>query len=180
MSQERPAKRVSAKSVRMIRIERRKAMNTKLLRHCRRAFPAFLLPALVLAGLATGPGARQDDEPSIVSHMKSINRNLRRLRRDLREPGEVSALLSIVASMKEKALAAKEESPLKTPDLPEPDRKPFLEAYRKAMDGLISDLGHLETAISKRDWDTARDLVSKLYDLKRESHQEFQKKEEGG
>lgn len=138
-----------------------------------------IFTALLFTSAAVGqsvvPEPKKDEDPVIVQHMKQMNRNLRRLRRQVADPAQREANLLLVRQMKTHAMAAQKEQPLKTPDLPEAERGPFLKAFRAQMDVLIETLTKLETALQDEKLGQAEELVKKLFDLKKEGHEKFQK-----
>ena len=100
-------------------------------------FIASAVALVLLSSLASALAAQppQDaDDPAIVKYMKTVNRNMRRLRRQVSDPAKNEASLEFVATVKKNILAAREEHPLKTPELPEAEREPFLKAYHEALD----------------------------------------------
>lgn len=132
------------------------------------------------AAESTAEPVVQDDEDAapIVLHMRQVNRNLRQLRRQLGQSDKKAESLKLVQSIQQDLQAAKELEPLKTDDLPSSDRAAFLKDFRSLMDTVISAVEELHGAIEGDDIEKASSLVSKLNDLKREGHEQFQKEEE--
>ena len=150
-----------------------------------RKMSRFAILASLLAFSATGawaatPAPGQDEDPAIVQHMKQVNRGLRRLRRQVADPAQKDSSLQLVRRMKTGVQAAQKEEPLKTPDLPEAERGPFLKAFGEKMDAVIETLTQLESALEHEKFDQAEELVKKLFALKKEGHDKFQKEIEIG
>lgn len=141
---------------------------------------ASLLAFSTSGAWAFSPAPPQDEDPVIVQHMKQMNRALRRLRRQAGDAEQKDSSLELVRQMKTHAQAAQKEDPLKTPDLPEAERGPFLKEFREKMDSLIETLTQLESALENDHFDQTEELVKKLFDLKKEGHDKFQKEMEIG
>ncbi len=144
------------------------------------AILASLLTCLAPGAWAASPAPAQEEEPAIVQHMKQINRSLRRLRRQAADAAQKDSSLELVRQMKTHAQAAQKEEPLKTSDLPEAERGPFLKAFREGMGSVIETLTLLESALENEKFDQTEELVKKLFDLKKEGHDQFQKEMEIG
>jgi soluble cytochrome b562 len=142
---------------------------TKSSRHWALALTAlFLLLQPFVAASAT------EEVPAIVTHMRAINKSLRALRRQLAQPNREQENLELLTKIKEHLLAAKKEQPLKTPELPEPEREPFLEAYQASLDEVIGVVDLLKASVREGKTDEAQGLVGRLNELKREGHKRFQ------
>lgn len=138
------------------------------------------LAAILLATALTptaGPSATppQDDEPVVVQSMKQIGRDLRQLRRQVRDAANKDSALELISKIKTNLQIAQKEQPLKTPDLPESERAEFLKSYRSMLDDVIATVGKLEAAVGSGDMEQAQTLVRKLYDSRKEGHKRFQK-----
>ncbi len=144
------------------------------------ALLASLLTFSASGAWAAHPAPAQDEDAAIVQHMKQVNRGLRRLRRQAADPAQKDSSLELVRKMKSSVQAAQKEEPLKTPDLPEAERGPFLKAFREKMDSLIETLTQLESALQNDKFDETEELVKKLFALKKEGHDKFQKEMEIG
>ncbi len=137
---------------------------------------AAILLATALMPTA-GPSATppQDDEPVVVQSMKQIGRDLRQLRRQVRDAANKDSALELISKIKTNLQIAQKEQPLKTPDLPESERDEFLKSYRSMMDDVIATVGKLDAAVRSGDTEQAQTLVRKLYDYRKEGHKHFQK-----
>ena len=141
-------------------------------------FGMGLALAVPSAAFSATESPENDQIPAIVSHMKALNSNLRRLRRQVRDPDNREASLELLVEIKKHAVAAQKEEPLKTPDLPETDREAFLKAFRDLMDEVIETIEQAEAALKDGRDDEAQGLVRKIYGFKSDGHKRFQKKEE--
>lgn len=119
--------------------------------------------------------ARQDEQPPppIVQHMRHINQNLRTLRGQFDQSAMQAENLRLVEAIRSDVRAAEKLQPLKTPQIPAEQREAFLKNYRAELEEVVDTLDQLEGALKKNDTDTAKTLILKLNDIKREGHQRF-------
>ncbi|HSR49249.1 MAG TPA: cytochrome b562 [Acidobacteriota bacterium] len=132
------------------------------------------LPLLSAPALAQ----EQGDEPEIVQHMKSMNGILRQLRRLSRDAANKTAVLDMIEEFRGHALAAQKEAPLKTPDLPETEREAFVKEYRQTIEKMLSTLDQFKAAVEDEDVEQSQQILRRLFDWKKQGHDQFRKEED--
>jgi soluble cytochrome b562 len=137
-------------------------------RHCALALTTLFL--LLQPLVAVSPA---EEAPAIVAQMRSINKGLRVLRRQLAQPNKKQQNLELLTKIKEDVLAAKKEQPLKTPELPESERGAFLEAFRARLDEVIAVIDQLKLSVREGKNEETQRLVGRLNELKKEGHKRF-------
>jgi soluble cytochrome b562 len=121
-----------------------------------------------------GPSA---DDPVIVQKMQVAGRSFRQLRRQFQDEAKKDENLELVAAIKNSLLAAKQEEPLKTPNLPAEEKDQFLSDYRGMLDTVVDLLGKLETSLKESNFDLAREQILKLNEFRTDGHDKFQQEE---
>ncbi len=140
------------------------------IRHHRNIWPVLILFCLTVPIL----GATSDEDvPAIVAHMRKINENLRKLRSQYDQPDKKSENVELVETIRTHVKAAQKLQPLKTPKIPADQKEAFLKAFRAKLDEVLDTLVQLEDAEKKGDFPSARELILKLNELKKEGHNRF-------
>lgn len=133
-----------------------------------------LMLLTVVCLLAVPAAAQEGEEPEIVRRMENMNDILRQMRRQARDAANKASLLDLIEEFRGHALAAQKETPPKTSELPESEREAFIEKYRQTMDRMLSTLDKFKAAVEAGRVEQANQLVRRLYDWKKEGHEEFQ------
>ena len=85
--------------------------------------------SVLISKASTLPGnaesLSQEDVPPVVDQMRQINQNLRQLRRQL-TADKKDENLQLIREIRKNLEKAREEEPLKTPELPAQERDSFL------------------------------------------------------
>lgn len=140
------------------------------IRHHRYIWPVLILFCLTAPIL----GARNDEDvPPIVAHMREINENLRKLRSQYDQPDKKPENVQLVETIRTHVEAAQKLQPLKTPKIPADQREAFLKAFRTKLDEVLDTLAQLEDAEKEGNFPSARELILKLNELKKEGHKRF-------
>jgi soluble cytochrome b562 len=117
--------------------------------------------------------AEDEPVPPIVAHMRKINENLRTLRGQYDQPALQSENVRLVETIRTHVKAAQQLEPLKTPQIPAEQRADFLRDFRATLGRVLDTLDQLEAALKRNDAATAKALILKLNDIKREGHEKF-------
>ncbi len=117
-----------------------------------------------------GPGGAGGEIRSLEGAMKILNGSLRRLGKQLGESDKKSENLNLVASAERAAIAAKGMKPENSPAGSGPDA---IKAYQMAQITLARTLLDLEEQILNDKTEDAKKTMTKLGEIKDESHKKF-------
>ena len=136
--------------------------------------------SVLISKASTLPGnaesLSQEDVPPIVAQMRQINQNLRQLRRQL-TADKKNENLQLIREIRKNLEKAREEEPLKTPELPAQEWDSFLKGYQVLIGKVLNTLDNLESSVSDGKLEQAETLLAELNNLKKEGHQKYQKAE---
>jgi hypothetical protein len=119
------------------------------------------------------PAAEAEAEGPLQIAMETIEENLGRLRRALREDADVPEALAAVAAMQEATLRAKLLEPPLAAKIPEAERPAFLRDFRKLLIRLATAQLALETALLDGDLESARALFKEVRAFEDQGHERF-------
>jgi soluble cytochrome b562 len=117
--------------------------------------------------------AEDEPVPPIVAHMRQINKNLRTLRGQYDQAALEAENVQLVETIRAHVKAAQQLEPLKTPQIPVDQRAAFLKDFRSTLGKVLNTLDQLEAALKQNDSASAKELILKLNDIKREGHEKF-------
>jgi soluble cytochrome b562 len=117
--------------------------------------------------------AEDEPVPPIVAHMRQINKNLRTLRGQYDQAALEAENVQLVETIRAHVKAAQQLEPLKTPQIPVDQRAAFLKDFRSTLGKVLDTLDQLEAALKQNDSASAKELILKLNDIKREGHEKF-------
>ena len=135
----------------------------------------FRLILALTAAFALGcPSAFSEDEHTpLEKTMKSMNKILRTLKRQVADPAKKEENLTLVAAMKKEVDEGLKLQPVKTRDVPEAEKPAYLEKYRSQMTELGQSIQELEVAIKADKPDEAEKIFEKLKKQKDNGHKAF-------
>src|SRR5262245_10601007 len=99
-----------------------------------------LLTVTVSAVLSAGDDGKKEEESVLHQQMEKIERGLKRLRRDVKDPAKNASSLEIVAGIEAAALECKLQVPPLAAKKPEAERAAFVRDYRKTLAGVVKDM----------------------------------------
>lgn len=120
--------------------------------------------------------ARADEgeqESPLHQAMERIERGLKKLRREVKDPAKNATSLETLLDMQDAAGKTKVMIPPITEKQPEAERDAFVKDYRKRMIAVQKDLLDLEIAILDGDTAKAQELVKKVSDAEDSGHEKF-------
>jgi soluble cytochrome b562 len=107
--------------------------------------------------------------------MRDVNKGFRTLRRQLDDTAQKDANLKLIAQIRSALSLAKQEEPLKTPELPASDRGPFLEGYQQLLEKVIAEMDKLKEAVAAGNIAEAKNHLKQINEIKTQGHERFQK-----
>jgi len=131
------------------------------------------LTLLTTAALGlTAAFAAEDDTP-LAKEMKSVNKNLRTLKRQVADASKKDDNLALLATIKKNIAAALKLEPAKTKDVPAAEKAAYVDKYKQQMSDLGKSFEEIETAIKADKTDDAKKLFEKLSQQKEKGHKDF-------
>jgi len=130
------------------------------------------LPSLVSA-------SEEGEHTALDTSMDKMNDAYRDLRRSIRDATEEQkpGYLALMEIMIKEAKAGKDMVPEKVAELPEAKQADMITAYKKEMDGLITELEEIFTLIEQNQFDEASTALRGLRTIKSEGHDRFRKED---
>jgi cytochrome c556 len=133
---------------------------------------SLLTLALTLAIGGSMAFAADDDTP-LLKEMKTINKNLRTLKRQVEDASKKDENLALVAASRKAIEASLKLEPMKTKDVPAADKAAYLDKYKAQMNDLAKSYADLETAVKDGKADEAKKIFEKLSEQKEKGHKDF-------
>jgi len=115
----------------------------------------------------------QDDEAPLEDIMGTISSRHKRLRRTIPDAAMNQTSLKYLLEMQTACVEAKKYPPSKAAKVPESQRSKFVNAYKKGINQLISQLIVIENALLDGDQKAAQASYAKLLEIKKASHDKF-------
>jgi len=131
------------------------------------------LTLLTTAALGLTVAFAAEDDTPLMKEMKSVNKNLRTLKRQVADPAKKDDNLALLATIKKNIDAATKLEPAKTKDVPAAEKAAYLEKYKQQMTDLGKSFEEIEVAIKAGKTDEAKKLFEKLSEQKEKGHKDF-------
>jgi cytochrome b562 len=109
-----------------------------------------------------------------------MNKNLRQLSHQYKDPAQKDSSLALVASMQKHAQTARTMTPPKAEKLTGDAQARLLDTFHKDLDGLIKEIAALKDAIANNQIDTAKAEIDKIRGLKDSGHHDLGVGQGGG
>jgi hypothetical protein len=141
---------------------------------------SLLVAAPVLRAQDAGgaPAATQsDDKTDLEKQMTIINKAMRKLKNQVKDPSSNADSLAAVAQIHDAATAALELTPKKEKDLPDADQAQFQSNYVAAMKDFITQVDSLTAALTANDNDKAATILAQLGKTEGKDHKAYKKVE---
>ena len=132
---------------------------------------SLLTLALTLA--IGGSMAFAEEDTPLLKEMKTINKNLRTLKRQVEDAAKKDENLALIAASRKSIEASLKLEPIKTKDVPAADKAAYLEKYKAQMNDLAKSYADLETAVKNGKADEAKKIFEKLSEQKEKGHKDF-------
>ena len=133
---------------------------------------SVVVVAVVLGGWLASPVRSAEDTP-LHTAMESINKSYKKLRTQITDAGKNEDSLKLLLDMQKNVLAAKGEVPVTAEKVAAADKPKFIQGYRTEMNGLLTHLIKIETAVLEGKNSDAEKLVAGLMDIKKAGHDKF-------
>ncbi len=133
---------------------------------------SLLTLALTLVVSSTMSFAAEEDTP-LAKEMKTVNKNLRTLKRQVEDASKKDENLGLIAAAKKSIEASLKLEPAKTKDVPAGEKAAYLDKYKAQMTELAKTFDALETAVKDGKADDAKKIFEKLGEEKEKGHKDF-------
>ena len=131
-----------------------------------------LLTLVLTLAMGSSIAFSEEDTP-LTKEMKTVNKNLRTLKRQVEDASKKDENLGLIATSKKAIEAAIKLEPAKAKDVPAGEKAAYLEKYKAQMSDLGKTFDELETAVKAGKVDDAKKLFEKLSEEKEKGHKDF-------
>jgi len=135
-------------------------------------FKSLLTLAAVLA-LGFNVALAADDDTPLAKEMKTTNKSIRTLKRQLDDASKKDDNLALIATAKKSVEASMKLEPAKTKDVPAGEKAAYLDKYHAEMKDVAKAFDELEAAVKDGKTDDAKKILEKLADQKEKGHKDF-------
>ena len=114
-----------------------------------------------------------DDDTPLAKEMKTVNKNIRTLKRQVDDASKKDENLALIAAAKKSLDECLKMEPAKTKDVPAGEKAAYLDKYKAQMKDVVKTFDDLETAVKAGKTDDAKKIFEKLGDEKEKGHKDF-------
>ena len=132
-----------------------------------------LLSVLTTLTFAMTSGFAAEEDTPLAKEMKSMNKALRTLKKQVADPAKKADNLALVAGIKKNLEASVKLEPAKTKDVPAADKAAYLDKYKAQMADLVKTYDEIDAALKADKPDDAKKAMEKLSDQKEKGHKDF-------
>lgn len=132
-----------------------------------------LLTLLATAALSLNLAFAAEDDTPLAKEMKTVNKSLRTLKRQVSDPAKKADNLALLATIKKSLDASMKLEPEDTKKQPAAQKAAYLEKYKKEMTDLEKTFAEVEAAVKADKPDEAKKLFEKLSEQKEKGHKDF-------
>ncbi len=132
---------------------------------------SLLTLALTLA--LSGSMAFAEEDTPLAKEMKTVNKNLRTLKRQVEDASKKDENLGLIAASKKALEASLKLEPAKTKEVPAGEKAAYLEKYKAQMNDLVKSFDDLDAAVKAGKVDDAKKIFEKLGEQKEKGHKDF-------
>jgi hypothetical protein len=132
-----------------------------------------LLTLLTTAALSLNVAFAAEDDTPLAKEMKSMNKSLRTLKRQVGDAAKKDENLQLLAGIKKNLDASAKLEPAKTKDIPAGEKSAYLDKYKKQIADLGKSFDEVETAVKAGKPDDAKKAFDKLSEQKEKGHKDF-------
>jgi hypothetical protein len=131
-----------------------------------------LLTLLATAALSLNAAFAEEDT-ALAKEMKTVNKSLRTLKRQIGDASKKDENLQLLATIKKSVEASLKLEPAKTKDQPAGEKAAYVEKYKKEMADLGKSFDEVEAAVKADKPDDAKKAFEKLSEQKEKGHKDF-------
>lgn len=132
--------------------------------------PLLTLVLSLAVGLSVS--VAEEDTP-LTKEMKTVNKNLRTLKRQVDDASKKDENLGLIAASKKALEASIKLEPAKTKEVPAGEKAAYLDKYKAQMNDLVKSFDELDAAVKAGKVDDAKKIFEKLSELKEKGHKDF-------
>jgi hypothetical protein len=132
-----------------------------------------LLTVLTTLAFALTSGFAAEEDTPLAKEMKSMNKALRTLKKQVADPAKKDDNLALVATIKKHLDASTKLEPAKTKDVPAAEKAAYLEKYKAQMADVSKTFDEAEAALKADKPEDAKKALDKLSDMKEKGHKDF-------
>lgn len=114
-----------------------------------------------------------DDDTPLAKEMKTVNKSIRTLKRQVDDASKKDENLALIATAKKSLDECLKLDPAKTKDVPAGEKAAYLDKYKAQMKDVIKTFDDLEAAVKAGKADDAKKIFEKLSDEKEKGHKDF-------
>lgn len=133
---------------------------------------SLLTLALTLAIGGSFALAAEEDTP-LAKEMKTVNKNLRTLKRQAEDASKKDENLGLIAASKKAIEECIKMEPAKAKGVPAGDKAAYVDKYKAQMNDLAKSFADLETAVKDGKAEDAKKIFEKLSEQKEKGHKDF-------
>jgi len=114
-----------------------------------------------------------EEDTALAKEMKTVNKNLRTIKRQVEDATKKDENLGLIAAAKKSIDACLKLEPAKTKDVPAGEKAAYLQKYKAQMTDLAKSFDELEAAVKAGKAEDAKKVFEKLSEEKEKGHKDF-------
>jgi soluble cytochrome b562 len=132
-----------------------------------------LLSLVAILAVGFNVAIAADDDTPLAKEMKTVNKSIRTLKRQVDDASKKDDNLALIATAKKSLDECLKLDPAKTKDVPAGEKAAYLDKYKAQMKDVVKTFDELETAVKAGKTDDAKKIFEKLSDEKEKGHKDF-------
>jgi len=132
-----------------------------------------LFTLLVTAALSLNVAFAAEDDTPLTTQMKTMNKSLRTLKRQVGDGAKKEENLQLLATIKKTLDESAKLEPAKTKDIPGGEKAAYIEKYKQQIGDLGKSFDEVEAAVKADKPDDAKKAFDKLSEQKEKGHKDF-------
>src|SRR4051794_64732 len=141
--------------------------------------PFVAMLALVLGAVLVLPASlvraaeEKKAETELAKKMEEINKALKAIKKGVKDSAKNADAVKLAETAEKAAVACKDLPPAMLEKTPEAKKAEVVAGYKKAMDGVIADLGKLKQQLKDGKNEDAAETLKKLKELEDDGHEKY-------